>query len=288
VVTEQYSDTVPAGDVASQDPAAGASVAPETAVDLMVSLGPEPVVTETILLPGDVPLVMVWIRPGKFMMGRYPDEQDSYDDEDPQHEVALAQGFWMGQYELTKGQWTAVMGTTPWSECWYVTNDPDSAAVGVSWDDAQAFITALNKCTGQTFRLPSEAEWEYACRAGTATRFYWGDDPGYRAINDYAWWEGNHWAGEEYAKVVGLKLPNVWGLYDMSGNACEYVQDSWYDNYRGAPADGSAWQSPPERWLCVTRGGGWFAIGSRCRSAERLGDSYAAVNYDHVGFRLAR
>ncbi len=174
---------------------------------------------ETIMLPGDVPLVMVWIPAGTFMMGRYSGEQDSDSTEDPQHHVTLSQGFWMGKYELTKAQWTAVMGTEPWSGHDNVLDDPASPAVYVSWDDAQAFITALNSYTGRTFRLPTEAEWEYACRAGTTTRFYWGDDPSYPMGDDYCWWTYNAWdVGEEYAHGVGQKLPNAFDLYDMSGN----------------------------------------------------------------------
>jgi len=145
-----------------------------------------------VMLPGDVPLALMHIPAGTFMMGRYAGEQDNYSYEDPQHSVTLSQDFYLGKYELTKRQWQAVMGTTPWSGQDYVLDDLDSPAVYVSWNDAQAFITALNTHitnTGQgaaTFRLPTEAEWEYACRAGTTTRFYWGDDPSYTQISDYA------------------------------------------------------------------------------------------------------
>jgi formylglycine-generating enzyme required for sulfatase activity len=227
----------------------------------------EPGETETIMLPGDVPLTMVWIPAGTFMMGRYPGEQDSYSDEDPQHQVTLTHGFWLGKYELTKRQWTAVMGTTPWSGQDYVLDDPDSPAVYMSWDDAQVFMTALNTYTGQTFRLPSEAEWEYACRAGTTTRFYWGDDASYADIGNYAWYEGNAWnAGEQYAHVVGLKLPNAWGLYDMSGNVWEWCQD-WYGGYpSGAVIDPQGASTSTYR---VLRGGGWTGNGRYCRSALR-------------------
>ncbi|NQU42433.1 formylglycine-generating enzyme family protein, partial [bacterium] len=130
----------------------------------------------TVYLPGGVALVLVRIPTGSFLMGRYPGEQDSYSTEDPQHLVTIAYDFYMGKYELTKAQWTAVMGTTPWSGQSYVLNDPNSPAVYVSWNDALSFVSALNthlSSTGQdsaTMRLPSEAEWEYACRAGTTTR----------------------------------------------------------------------------------------------------------------------
>ena len=131
----------------------------------------------TIMLPGDVPLMLVRIPVGTFMMGRYDGEWDSYEREDPQHQVTLAQDFYMGKYELTQRQWQAVMDTTPWSGREDVLEHLDSPAVYVSWDGAQSFITALNSHitnTDQgaaTFRLPTEAEWEYACRAGTMTHF---------------------------------------------------------------------------------------------------------------------
>ena len=243
---------------------------------------------ETIMLPGDVPLEMVWIPAGTFMMGRYPGEQDSYDYEDPQHEVTLSSGFWLGKYELSKAQWEAVMGTTPWSGQSYVLDDPNSPAVYVSWNDAQSFITALNGLTGKTFRLPSEAEWEYACRAGTSTRFYWGDDPSYTVGNAYCWWTYNAWdVGEQYAHVVGLKLPNAFGLHDMSGNVWEWCEDDWHWNYTGAPANGAAWADSPRGSSRVVRGGGWGDDGYYCPSARRFLYSPSGSSSD-FGFRLAR
>ena len=181
------------------------------------------------MLPGDVQLEMLWIEPGTFMMGRYSDEQDSFSfsNEDPQHEATLTQGFWMGKYELTKAQWTAVMGTTPWGGMSELDN-ADSPATFVSWNDAQAFITVLNDLTSKTFRLPTEAEWEYACRAGTSTEYYFGDSS--TNLSDYAWWDGNAWsasAGERYAHVVGQKLANALGLFDTRGN----VWDGWEARY---------------------------------------------------------
>lgn len=245
--------------------------------------------TETILLPGNVPLEMIWIPGGTFLMGRYPGEQDSGEWEDPQHPVTVP-GFWMGKYEVTKAQWTAVMGTTPWSGQGFVLDDPDSPVVYVSWNDARAFITALNTHTGQTFRLPSEAEWEYACRAGTTTRIYWGDDPSYTEGYAYCWWYYNTYAiGEEYAHVVGLKLPNGFGLYDMSGNVWEFCEDDWHSNYTGAPADGSAWVSSPRGPDRVVRGGGWYGTYylSGLRSASRNRPSPTSAG-STAGFRLAR
>ena len=244
--------------------------------------------TETIMLPGDVPLVMVWMPKGSFLMGS-PDTELARDaSEGPQHTVTLSSGFWMGKYELTQAQWQAVMGTTPWSVHNYVLADLDSPAMWVSWDDAKLFVAALNSLTGKTFRLPSESEWEYACRAGTTTRFYWGDDPTDVSINDYAWWDGNAGSiGEKYAHVVGQKLPNEWGLYDMSGNAWEWCEDDWHYDYVNAPTEGQAWVDSPRSIYRVNRGGYWYSPGPYCRSAARSYDEPSTAGF-HVGFRLAR
>jgi eukaryotic-like serine/threonine-protein kinase len=252
--------------------------------------------TETIMLPGDVPLEMVRIPAGIFGMGRYPGEQGSFDREDPQHGATIGYDFWMGKYTVTKAQWTAVMGTTPWAGRDYMLDDPDSPAECVSWNDAHDFIAALNThivATGQgpgNFRLPSEAEWEYACRAGTTTRFYWGDDPGYTQINDYAWWRGNAWdVGNMYAHVVGQKLPNAFELYDMSGNVYEWCEDDWHENYYGAHGDGSAWVDSPRGSGRVQRGGSCASFGNFCRSAGRRHYGPSPANrHIGLGFRLSR
>jgi formylglycine-generating enzyme required for sulfatase activity len=245
-------------------------------------------VDETILLPGDVPLEMVWIEPGTFMMGAYAGEQDAQSVESPQHSVTLTQGFWMGKYELCKAQWTAVMGTTPWSGQAYVLEDGNSPAVYVSWEDAQLFITALNTLTGKTFRLPSEAEWEYACRAGSTERFYWGDDASSSEIGSYAWFSDNAGkAGEHFAHVVGQKTPNAWGLYDMSGNVFEWCND-WYDSgyYWSSPASDP--EGPASGSDRVGRGGGWGGHGyGLCRSANR-GSAAPSTTAYALGFRLSR
>jgi formylglycine-generating enzyme required for sulfatase activity len=203
----------------------------------------------------------------------------------------LTQGFWMGKYELTKAQWTAVMGTTPWARHELVLDDPDSPAVDVSWFDAQSFITTLNSLTGKAFRLPSEAEWEYACRAGTTDRFYWGDDPDYTVGNDYAWWKYNTFdVDEDYAHVVGQNLPNSFGLYDMSGNVWEWCND-WYDDYPdGSVTDPTGPTSPPGPFTGpprVVRGGSWYTEGLLCRSAARSG-SIQTRKSARNGFRLSR
>lgn len=298
-VNSAYSSSVSVGNVIGQDPASGTSVLPGTSVNLVVSLGLNPgegegesegggcdgCTTETIMLPGNVPLEMVWIEPGTFMMGRYSGEQGSLSDEDPQHQVTLTQGFWMSKYELTKAQWTAVMGTTPWSGQDWVLDDTDSPAIYVSWNDAQAFFTALETLTGKTFRLPSEAEWEYACRAGTTTRFYWGDDLNYTVSNDYAWWAYNAWdVGEQYAHVVGQKLPNAFGLYDMSGNVWEWCND-WYGSYSSGSATDPT--GPASGSYRLVRGGSLSNSDGIWRSANRNGYTPDA-SYHNSGFRVLR
>ncbi len=146
------------------------------------------------ILPGDVLLEMVRIPAGTFMMGAMNAEPN----EKPVHQVTLTRDFQLGKYEITKAQWQAVLGTKPWSDLPYVLDDPNSPVVYVTRNDAQVFITALNKLTNGTFRLPTEAEWEYACRAGTTTEFSFGEDVSY--LGDYAWYIMNAWeVGQQYA-----------------------------------------------------------------------------------------
>ena len=148
-----------------------------------------------------------------------------------------------------------------------MSDEPNSPAVYVSWSDAQAFAVKLTEAAGETFRLPTEAEWEFACRAGTLTRFYWGDDPTYEDIGEHAWSVGNTLtAGATSAKPVGLMPPNPWGLFDMSGNVSEWCSD-WHWFYLGGPqTDPVGPAFAPHR---VLRGGSWTSIGGYCRSARR-------------------
>lgn len=286
-VSEESSEEVFAGCVLSQLPVAGSTVADGSSISLVFSTGPSGPSADTYLLPGDVPLEMVQIPTGTFMMGRYDGEQSSYAWEDPQHEVSVPQ-FWIGKFEVTKRQWQALMGTTPWSGQSYVLADLDSPATHITWNDAIAFIEALNTHTGLAFRLPSEAEWEYACRGHATMRHYWGDDLSYTQIGEYAWYYQNAYATtEQYAHVVGQKDPNAFGLHDMSGNVWEWCEDDWHSSYLGAPADGSAWKELPRSANRVFRGGSWYNQGFQSRSAYRY---YAAVTYKmyDLGLRVAR
>jgi len=183
--------------------------------------------TEEIImdLPGGVQMEFVWIDTGEVVTGSSSSEQGRSSDESPQREVVISEGYYLGKYEVTQGQWEAVMGTEPWLGLGYVQSNPNHPAVYISRDDVQAFVHALNQAAEDSlYRLPTEVEWEYACRAGTTTRWSFGDDV--KQLGDYAWFRDNAWdAVEQYAHEVGTKKPNPWGLYDMHGNVWEWVQD---------------------------------------------------------------
>ena len=228
----------------------------------------------------------VLINGGSFLM-RSPDGEQGRDyDEGPQQQVQI-QNFYLGRYPVTRGEYARfarAMGShinDEWRKPGFEQSD-DHPVVEVSWNDAQIYIEWLNLETGLVHRLPSEAEWEYACRAGTSTRFWWGDDLSGKIALVCA----NFGRNNKGTTAVGSFKPNPWGLYDMSGNVWEWVQDCWNGSYKGAPSDGSAWLAG-DRSQRVLRGGSWYDGPSDLRSAVRYGDStgYRNVNY---GFRLAR
>jgi len=156
---------------------------------------------------------------------------------------------------------------------------PDCPVESVSWNDAQAFIHKLIAMTGRSYRLPSEAEWEYACRAGGKYSYCGSDNV------DAVGWYGANSAGSTHP--VGRKQPNVFGLDDMSGDVWQWVEDGYHSNYRGAPADGSAWLGGGEQRYRVARGGSWFSAPTALRAASRNGFESDSV-YNNVGFRVAR
>ncbi len=219
----------------------------------------------------------VLIPAGEFMMGSPSGEEGRYDDEGPVHEVTINNPFYMGKYLVTQKQWKKVMGTNPSGF-----KDEDRPVESVSWKDVQEFVQKLNEKEGaDKYRLPSEAEWEYACRAKTTTRYSFGD---YESkLNEYAWY--NKKSNSE-THPVGQKNPNSWGLYDIHGNVWEWVQDRWHDNYEEAPSDGSAWEDGSS-FNRILRGGGWGSDAGFCRSAIRAGFD---VEYraEAIGFRLLR
>jgi formylglycine-generating enzyme required for sulfatase activity len=191
----------------------------------------------------------------------------------------------MGTTEVTKAQWQAVMQTAPWEDNGEISIDPASPAVWIDWDDAYDFIDSLNGLTGKTFRLPTEAEWEYACRGGMDTRYYWGDDLDSSAISDNAWWTGNAWdAGERFAHVTALKLVNPLGLYDMSGNVWEWCED-WYSAYTAQAVTDPA--GPATGSYRILRGGALDSDAKDCRSANRADTQETTVSYS-IGFRIVR
>ncbi len=216
------------------------------------------------------------IPAGTFMMGSTSTEKDRGSNEGPQHEVKITQSFYMGKYEITQTQWQAVMGSNPSS--FKGNNLPVDH---VSWDDCQTFIQKLNQMGQGTFRLPTEAEWEYACRSGMQTRFYWGDDLNDDQIKYFAWYDGN--SGNK-THEVGTNSPNLFGLYDMSGNVCEWCQD-WYGIYSSdTQIDPAGAVSGQDR---VFRGGNWYGNARYCRSANRDGLT-PNLRVNIIGFRVCR
>jgi formylglycine-generating enzyme required for sulfatase activity len=252
-----------------------------------------------------VPLVLKAIPTGTFLMGRYAGEAESSSSEDPQHSVTISQPFYLGQFEVTQAQWKAIKGNNPSYFCvaggGAPTDDLTRPVEQVSWNDittpTTGFLAMLNAATaatrpaGMVFRLPTEAEWEWACRAqttGTPTRFYWGDDLNDTDILNNAWFSGNSDGnnGNAYGThPVGKKTANAFGLYDMSGNVWEWCEDDWHSNYTGAPTDGSAWVDNPRGTSRMLRGGSWDGGAVNCRSAGR-GGNFPDLRPYAFGFRV--
>ncbi|MBW4495683.1 MAG: SUMF1/EgtB/PvdO family nonheme iron enzyme [Oscillatoria princeps RMCB-10] len=243
-------------------------------------------------LGGGVMLEMVSIPGGTFGMGSPNSESGRYDTESPQHWVTV-QPFFMGKYAVTQAQWKAVAvlpkvnrDLNPDPSRFKGANRP---VENVSWDDAMEFCARLSKKTGRDYRLPSEAEWEYACRAGTTTPFHFGET----ITTDLANYDGNHTYASAPKGVyrrettdVGSFPPNTFGLYDMHGNVWEWCADPWHANYAGAPSDGSVWSSGgnENRRYRLQRGGSWYVYPRNCRAAFRdwVGPDFRIGN---IGFR---
>lgn len=203
--------------------------------------------------------------------------------EDPAHTVTFAKGFWISKFEITQKQWKDVMGFNPsYHQGSSYPNAETRPVDNVSWRDVQDFIEELNaQNLTLRFRLPSEAQWEYACRAGTVTRFHWGEDSATNKIDKFAWYQMNS-GGETHE--AGLKRGNAWRAFDMGGNVWEWVQDTYQPDYTGAPTDGSAWVVAGADQRCV-RGGSWYNNSMACRSAFRGGQDPDGHFIDY-GFRI--
>ena len=257
-----------------------------------------------VTLPGGAKLEMVWIQPGRFLRGSPDIEPGRRDDEGPQHEVTITQGFYLGKYEVTQAQWQSVMNTRPW-ERFGATDELEKArypARNARWEWIQSFILKLNEAEGtDIFRLPTEAEWEYACRAGTTTPWFFGADSS--RIGDYArnrensrkatlMPDGRVVYGSLEPQETGGVLPNPWGLYDMYGNVMEWVQDYWAPYSGEALIDPKGPDEPAEfenvnaGWqgsFHVARGGYYFHTALSMRSAIRFRGGGMS---QRIGFRL--
>jgi formylglycine-generating enzyme required for sulfatase activity len=234
-------------------------------------------------LGNGVILEMAAIPGGTFMMGSPENEEGRLPDE-PQHQITVP-GFFMGKYPVTQAQYQTIMGTNP--SYFKGSNRPVEQ---VSWNNAVAFCEKLSQRTGKNYRLPSETEWEYACRAGTTTPFHFGET----ITTDLANYDGNYTYGDEVegicrvetTEVGSFGVANNFGLYDMHGSVREWCQDNFHSNYEDAPTDGNAWlDNTSSSYKKLLRGGSWFNIPEDCRSAARdLND----LNDDlyGIGFRV--
>jgi len=296
----------PVAAAAPETPPPASAAAPEEQGDAPVP-GPDGLLRDAFVDGTGQGPELVLIPSGRFQMGSHEEEhkaamragaQKSWlERETPQHWVGIAQPFALARHPVSVGEWRAFVRATGWSggleTNWekpgFVQTDLHPV-VGVSWNDAQLYLAWLSEKTGQRYRLPSEAEWEYACRAGTRTAFNTGDtisteQANYDGLYIYNGGERGQYRGGTTAQ--GTFAPNAWGLYDMHGNVWEWVQDIVHDNYDGAPTDGSAWVEGADTSRHILRGGSWLYHPRYLRSALRNGYS-AVLSNDIVGFRVAR
>ncbi|MDK2826972.1 MAG: hypothetical protein PWQ63_908 [Methanolobus sp.] len=243
-----------------------------------VTPAPEETVVDDSTFTNSIGMEFVKVPAGDFLMGAPEEEEYSDRAERPVHEVTIGNDFYIGVYEVTQDQWVKVMGENPS----YFTGDGDLPVEKVSWADANQFIGILNSMEGtETYRLPTEAEWEYAARAGTETAFCFGDDTS--MLVDYGWYDAN---SEDKTWPVGMKDANPWGLYDVYGNVAEWTQDEYHSNYYKAPTDGSEWTGGVSGTR-VFRGGSWHNADIDCRSAVR--DSIGqGSRVEYIGFRVVK
>lgn len=230
----------------------------------------------TELITNSIGMQLKLILAGEFMMGSVNWEESAASSEKPQHQVRITKRFYLGIYPVTQRQYGEVMGVNPSS----FAGNPTCPVESVSWREAVAFCRRLSEREGRPYRLPKEAEWEYACRADTQTTFSFGDDG--RDLGEYAWFYGN--SGSK-THPVGEKRPNAWGLHDMHGNVWEWCAD-WYsgDYYAESPRVDP--RGPSRTWQRVIRGGGWAGDAESCRAACRDADEPAFRDHS-LGFRVA-
>ena len=222
---------------------------------------------------GGVSFKMIAVEGGTFLMGSPESDAEADDDEKPQHEVTLS-NYYIGETEVTQELWETVMDSNP-SEF----KGPKLPVENVSWDDCQEFILKLNEKTGKTFRLPTEAEWEYAARGGKKSKGY--TYSGSNAIDDVAWYDGN---SGEITHKVSTKQANELGIYDMSGNVYEWCQD-WYGKTYYENSSTTDPQGPTSGASRVLRGGSWYGIAQGCRVANRI-IGYPGSRRNFIGLRL--
>ncbi|WP_293056691.1 bifunctional serine/threonine-protein kinase/formylglycine-generating enzyme family protein [Okeania sp. SIO2B3] len=233
-------------------------------------------------LGNGIKLEMVYIPGGSFLMGSPENEERRFNTESPPHQVTI-QPFYMSKYPITQEQYQIIMDKNP--SHFKGRNRPVET---VTWYNATEFCQKLSQKTTKTYSLPSESQWEYACRAGTTTPFYFGETITSELVNyngNYTYRDAPKGKYQEQTTNVGSFPPNAFGLYDMHGNVCEWCQDIWHDNYQGAPNDGSAWQDR-DIDSSPMRGGSWYDNPEFCRSAIRVSYFGRVFRYNYFGFRI--
>ena len=236
--------------------------------------------TELVMVANSVGMNMLKVPAGTFFMGSTEDASQM-----PVHEVTFALPFLMSSTVVTQQQWKAVMGTEPWvgEDLNSVQIGLDRPAVNMLFEDASEFCRRLSALEGKNYRLPSEAEWEYAARAGSKGRWFFGDSV--ELLVQYAWCDTNsRSSGYVGAHPVALLKPNALGFYDMYGNVWEFCEDAWHGNYNGVPTDGSAWLGGPDSDR-VMRGGSYYSTPERANSTVRY-NIVLDKPYENIGFRV--
>ena len=234
------------------------------------------------VVTNSIGMKLALIPSGSFTMGS-PANEPGRSKYENQVEVTISKSFYLGVTEVTQGQWTSVMGTTPWKGKGFAKEGSDYPATSVSWDDSIAFCKKLSEKEGKTYRLPTEAEWEYACRAGSTSAYSFGNDA--IQLSEFDWWGGfgdGNAKTEKYAHSVGQKLANRFGLYDMHGNVAEWCSD-WNGLYFEGGRDPQGAKSGAIR---VLRGGSWISAAVACRSAF-CGGGAPDDRGGNIGFRIA-